>query len=92
MSPRFARIRPLAALALVGIVSLAAAPKTKTDLAQTNKASMDAFWNQEYKSAEEMAGQIDAWEEDRNEREVGVNWRFTTADARVKLSKLYPTI
>ena len=43
-------------------------------------------------SIEEMERQVWAWQEDRNEREVGVNWRFTTADARVKLSKLYPTI
>jgi hypothetical protein len=43
-------------------------------------------------SAEEMARQVDAWQEDRNEREVGVQWRFTTADARIKLHKLYPTI
>jgi len=43
-------------------------------------------------SVEEMQAQVWAWQEDRNEREVGVKWRFTTADARVKLSKLYPTI
>jgi hypothetical protein len=43
-------------------------------------------------SAEEMVRQVDAWQEDRNEREVGVQWRFTTADARIKLRKLYPTI
>jgi hypothetical protein len=43
-------------------------------------------------SAREMARQVDAWQEDRNEREVGVQWRFTTADARIKLHKLYPTI
>jgi hypothetical protein len=33
-----------------------------------------------------------AWEDDRNDRQVGVNWRFTTADARIKLRKLYPVI
>ena len=43
-------------------------------------------------SAQEMGRQVDAWQEDRNEREVGVRWRFTTADARIKLHKLYPTI
>jgi hypothetical protein len=43
-------------------------------------------------SAQEMASAVAAWEEDRNEREVGVQWRFTTADARIKLRKLYPTI
>jgi hypothetical protein len=33
-----------------------------------------------------------AWEADRNERRVTVNWRFDTADARVKLQRLYPRI
>ncbi|HJZ53601.1 MAG TPA: IS630 family transposase, partial [Gemmataceae bacterium] len=36
--------------------------------------------------------EVAAWEEDRNERMVGVNWRFTTTDARVKLRSLYPSI
>jgi hypothetical protein len=48
--------------------------------------------NRRIESAQEMARQVDAWQEDRNEREVGVQWRFTTADARIKLRKLYPTI
>ena len=43
-------------------------------------------------SAEEMRREVGAWEDDRNERGVGVQWRFTTADARIKLRKLYPTI
>jgi hypothetical protein len=43
-------------------------------------------------SAAEMEQQVGVWQEDRNEREVGVQWRFTTADARIKLRKLYPTI
>lgn len=36
--------------------------------------------------------EIHAWEEKRNEAVVKVDWQFTTADARVKLKKLYPTI
>jgi hypothetical protein len=36
--------------------------------------------------------QVEAWVEERNERQVGVNWRFTTADARIKLRSLYPSI
>ena len=43
-------------------------------------------------SAEEMTHEVEAWQDDRNEREVGVHWRFTAADARIKLRKLYPTI
>jgi hypothetical protein len=36
--------------------------------------------------------QVAAWEEQRNERFVEVKWRFTTADARIKLHRLYPSI
>lgn len=32
-----------------------------------------------------------AFERDRNRARAGVNWRFTTADARIKLKRLYPT-
>jgi hypothetical protein len=42
--------------------------------------------------AEELRQEITAWEDDRNARQIGVNWQFTTADARIKLRKLYPVI
>ncbi len=32
-----------------------------------------------------------AWEYKRNKNQVCANWRFCTEDARVKLSKIYPT-
>jgi hypothetical protein len=43
-------------------------------------------------SREEMQQQVRAWKDERNEREVKVQWRFTTADARIKLRKLYPSL
>lgn len=36
--------------------------------------------------------QVAAWERDRNATHTKVNWRFTTADARIKLKHLYPII
>lgn len=33
-----------------------------------------------------------AWEIDRNDSNATVDWRFTNADARIKLNKLYPSI
>jgi len=33
-----------------------------------------------------------AWQEYRNNKEAKVNWQFTAKDARIKLSRLYPTI
>jgi transposase len=41
-------------------------------------------------SASRLEQVVAAWEEERNDREVGVNWRFTTAAARIKLRRLYP--
>ena len=41
-------------------------------------------------SAARLRQVVEAWENERNEREVGVDWRFTTADARVKRRRLYP--
>jgi hypothetical protein len=35
---------------------------------------------------------VAAWEQRRNRAEVKAAWQFTTADARVKLRKLYPTV
>lgn len=36
--------------------------------------------------------EVQAWAADRNDRVVKVDWRFTTADARIKLKHLYPKI
>ena len=35
---------------------------------------------------------VAAWQTRRNASASTVNWRFTTADARIKLERLYPTI
>jgi hypothetical protein len=35
---------------------------------------------------------VAAWEQQRNAHTVKVDWRFTTADARIKLKRLYPSI
>ena len=39
----------------------------------------------------ELERQVQAWEDERNEAQVGVRWQFTTAKARVKLHRLYPS-
>ena len=43
-------------------------------------------------SMEELQTQLSAWEADRNSRTKGVDWQFTTEDARIKLKRLYPDI
>jgi hypothetical protein len=41
---------------------------------------------------EELAREVAAWEEERDERGVEVRWQFTTADARIRLRRLYPAL
>jgi len=35
---------------------------------------------------------VTAWTQDRNARQRGVDWQFTTPDARIKLKRLYPQV
>lgn len=36
--------------------------------------------------------EVRAWQEFRNNKNAKVNWQFTAKDARIKLSRLYPTL
>jgi len=41
---------------------------------------------------ESLQREIAAWEQQRNRESLKIDWQFTTADARVKLKRLYPSI
>jgi hypothetical protein len=41
---------------------------------------------------ETLDTEVQAWTSERNDMVVKVDWRFTTADARIKLKHLYPKI
>ncbi len=43
-------------------------------------------------SIELLRQEVAAWESERNERQVEIKWQFTTAEARIKLHRLYPVI
>jgi len=59
--------------------------------AELSSLSKQCLGNQRIKSIGELNEILQAWEVDRNSRQKGVNWRFTTEDARIKLKRLYPT-
>ena len=40
----------------------------------------------------ELDREVQSWQDHRNEESITVNWRFTTADARIKLKRLYPSL
>jgi hypothetical protein len=48
--------------------------------------------NRRIAEKEVMCREVKAWESARNGMNVGVNWQFTAEDARIKLSRLYPTL
>ena len=37
-----------------------------------------------------LTSEITAWQENRNKHHAKADWQFTTANARVKLKRLYP--
>jgi transposase len=41
---------------------------------------------------EALAGEVGAWEAERNAAESSIDWRFTSDEARIKLKHLYPEI
>jgi hypothetical protein len=48
--------------------------------------------NRRIPTIELMRSETAAWENDRNNRTATIDWRFTTADARIKLKRLYPKL
>ncbi len=42
--------------------------------------------------AETLRQEIQAWYQERNDHQKGVDWQFTTANARIRLKRLYPQI
>ncbi len=48
--------------------------------------------NRRIPDAETLEGEVAAWVADRNVAATTIDWRFTTADARIKLKRLYPSL
>ena len=58
------------------------------ELSVLSRQCMDDY----FETQEQLAETIAPWEQTRNENKSGINWRFTTADARIKLKRLYPIV
>jgi hypothetical protein len=52
--------------------------------------SRQCLGSRRFAAAQAMDDAIAACQHDRNQNQRGTNWRFTTADARIKLKSLYP--
>jgi len=48
--------------------------------------------NQRIPNLERLRCEVSAWEDERNQAETMMIWRFTTEDARIRLARLYPSL
>ncbi len=48
--------------------------------------------NRRIPDIETIRSEVDAWQLDRNNRMKKIDWQFKTADARIKLKRLYPKL
>ena len=48
--------------------------------------------NRRINNIEDVWKETMAWQKYRNNKNAKVNWQFTSHDARIKLSRLYPTL
>ncbi len=48
--------------------------------------------NTYFETQDQLAAAIAEWERLRNDKQTGIDWQFTTAKARTKLKRLYPTL
>ncbi len=62
------------------------------DMAEIELSALERDCANSYATREALEAHLRAWQQRRNDRAVKANWQFTTADARIKLRKLYPTI
>lgn len=48
--------------------------------------------NRHIATIQEVEEEVEAWQNDRNNKNNKINWQFTTKNARIKLRRLYPSI
>jgi len=48
--------------------------------------------NHRIAEADVLEKEVAAWVKDRNDKQVTINWQFTTDKARIKLRRLYPSL
>jgi hypothetical protein len=86
---------PPTALALAGRLEIHYTPKHGSwlNMAETELSVLSGqCLDRRIESKEILTREVVAWQRDRNANESKIDWQFTTADARIKLRRLYPSI
>jgi hypothetical protein len=92
---RYERFSPVEALRILNKIEFHYTPKhgswlnmAETEISVMSRQCLD----RRLECQSKLAGEVAAWEKDRNVRKVRIHWVFTLAVARQKLRKLYPSI
>ena len=95
MSSLYEAFAPDEARRLIGRLEVHHTPKhgswlnmTETELSMLSGQCVDRRIGEK----SELRSEVAAWETSRNTDKCRVDWQFTTAEARVKLKRLYPSI
>lgn len=59
---------------------------------ELSAATNQCIGSRRISSIEQMRKELEAWKDQRNELEIGVDWTYTCAKSRVKLKKIYDQI
>ena len=95
MSSLYEAFEPTEARRLIGKIELVHTPKHGSwlNMAECELSVLERQALGERVGDEpELRHRVGAWEADRNNRSKTIDWQFTTADARIKLRRLYPQI
>lgn len=86
---------PAEALRLANKLELVHTPKhgswlniAESELSVLTRQSLDRHIDNQ----DEVTAEASVWQERRNDKQIGVEWQFTTEDARIKLKHLYPKV
>jgi hypothetical protein len=63
----------------------------RTSLNQNSACSPPSVSTDAFPDKQTIVDQVNAWAKCRNAVNAGADWRFTIADARIKLRSLYPS-
>jgi hypothetical protein len=61
-------------------------------MAEIELSTLRQCLNRRIPDKQKLNAEAQAWVKERNDKIVKVDWRFTTADARIKLKHFYPKI
>ena len=57
---------------------------------RTRRFRVTNIWIARIADKQILAHEVTAWQDHRNKHHAKADWQFTTANARVKLKRLYP--